>query len=179
VIESLIRFCYRRNQPRYQTPQGLQISHWAELFIAADKYQIDKSAPAGSISGLGHWASYYMASSINLATERLLSHHDGTVKSPESAETQAGWKETDFDDLVRAVHIFLDSTLSNHLIEERLKGIEWSAFAVGDRRAAWVDLIEKYPSYIADLIAAQSTEEWMLGRVKAKRKRRETAAKVK
>jgi len=76
--------------------------------------------------------------------------------------------------------MFLDSTLSDSYVNKSLKNIEWGAIATADGdRAVWVDVIERYPNYVADLVAWQGTEDWRQSYDKAKKRKRENAAKRK
>jgi len=139
------------------------------VFVAADKYDVE----------LGYWVSDCLVSRITAAADRLVSRRERTFESSASAETQALWEKNDFDDLMRAANIFLDSGLTDKGVEYTLRDIEWGTIVTDDKLDAWISLIHDYPCYIADLVARQSTEDWMHNRVKAKKKKRENMAKKK
>jgi len=167
VIETILEYCYStRKEPEHpEGPQGRQISHWAEVSIAADKYRFhdDWYDDLDTYASFQYWSARGLAKCIERAEERLVRKHDGSSDPTASAELQALWKDTDFEDLVLAVDMLLESTITERDgdVSECLTMIDWGKFAVGDYQAAWLDLIERYPSYVANVVQMRSCGHWV------------------
>jgi len=97
---------------------------------------------------------------IRTAGSRLLKHHELPITSKIPAAIQAVYKLTDFDDLVRAVDIFLGSAIEDDKIQYCLREIEWGIFAGEKDVASWINVIGKYPGYAAEVLARQSEVSW-------------------
>ena len=153
------------------------MSHWAEVYIAADKYQFVTEVEKAK--DLKKWASMILICHIHTAARRLLLQHNLPSNTKISAADQAVLKQTDFGDLVRAVDIFLGSTLADDAIQYCLREIEWGIFAANNDHAAWVNLISKYPGYAAEVMARQSEDVWENFHMRQKREAELIAAETK
>jgi len=147
------------------------------VYIAADKYQFVTEFE--HVRDLKRWASTFLICNIQRAARRLLLQHNwpSTTKIP--AATQAVYKATDFVDLVRAVDIFLGSTLVDDGIQYCLREIEWGIFSAQNDHAAWVVLIGKYPGYAAEVMARQSQDGWENFHMRQQRQVEQSAAEIK
>jgi len=179
VIETILQFCYSGglDPAARKATDGRHMSHWAEVYVAAIKYRFEYSYDRTTLRS---WALGFVVDCMIDAEKRLIDQHSGLVDAsfPEaSAEEKALWEQTDFDDLVRAVDILLDNTLEDDDVYPWLIIIEWGVFALADRRAALVSLVDKYPGYFADLVAKQSTERWEGFYTRLNKRREKEAAK--
>lgn len=158
VIETLLHFCYSPlGRPDYpKVPEGCQVTHWAEVYVAANKYHFDNDLD--NVLNLKTWAEEELIKCILLRTETLLARSE--IRDTASAEERAHWKETDFDDLIRGVEVLLESTSEEDDIHDCLTKIEWGVFADNDYEASWVCLIKRFPLYAARAMARQSESGW-------------------
>ena len=134
------------------------ISHLAEVSIAADKYQFEGP---DNVTSLKAWAVDGVISSADETLQRLCCYQVGICTTTDSAESQALSYKTGFKDLVCGVDLILESSLKDDELQRCLTWIDWGILAVGDHRAAWVNLISKYPDYAADLVESRAGDDWI------------------
>jgi len=172
VVKALLNFCYSPvSEDDYVDPDNeallddgclgpeFSLSHHAEIYIAADKYNISllKSSTRDSLIGNLDAMKYHF---IPFSDSKTM--------------------ETDFYDLSTAVDILLENTREEDEIREFLLEIEWGRWAHDEKfRATWATLLRKNPDYAAKLMAYQATDEWVLSQARTIENWKKAAAEKK
>ena len=131
----------------YELPKfgsiGLQAVHQAQLYVAAQMYQIpdtERLVVDRLTNQLGNCQMELHLSSRN-APLQTQEEMDKLVKS--------------FKEFLRAISILHDSTPEDDSTRLYLFQIRWTFLTpVGQYRAPWVEFIRKYPDYAADALAS-------------------------
>jgi len=121
---------------------GLNASHLAQLYVAAQMYQID---------------SLHQTVVQHLQMQLLQCQADLQLSWPRPYSTQDQmdtWLKS-FQGFLEAIGTLLDRTSEDDVVRSCLFGLSWSSFMpIGQFRAPWVAFIKQYPEYVADVMAA-------------------------
>jgi len=163
IIKALLNYCYCTcPHDDYEDPDAdvngptYALEHHAELYVAADKYRLLE---------LKDWAEQCLHDYIGFTNKSLISHSSSNEDEHGTHQVDHVW-EARFRDLSDAVKTLLEHTREEDPVRSSLLDIEWGRFALGDHCKTWITIVEENPGYAAELMAHQTTNDWVMERAR-------------
>lgn len=115
---------------------------------------------------------------IHACEEELKSHQDGTrraaalddtireeVANDELDEAAIAKQQKNWDGILSTIEFLLESCREDDGVRKAILYVDWALIAVDAHRADWIVFLASHPSFAADVISTQHSEEWQLKQI--------------